>query len=196
MKVLFFDTETNGLPANYQAPPHDTNNWPRIVQLAWSLQENGQVLNWHASGNYIIRPQGWEITTETSDIHGITQQRALNEGWPIASVLATFSNALNAADLIVAHNLDFDRHVVASEMYRAQQGMALWHLWHKEGFCTMKRGTQLCQIPGPKGFKWPKLAELHEHLFGEGFDGAHDAANDIAATARCYWEMTKGVAAA
>jgi len=193
MRVLFFDTETSGLPANYQAPPHDSENWPRIAQLAWSLQDSGQVVKPY-TGNFIIRPQGWEIPPEASAIHGITQERALNEGWPIASVLATFSNALNAADLIVAHNLDFDRAIVAAEMYRSHQGMALWHFWHKDGFCTMKQGVNVCQLPGRKGFKWPKLAELHQHLFGEGFDGAHDAANDIAATARCYWAMTKEVA--
>jgi len=193
MKVLFFDTETSGLPANYQAPPHDSENWPRIAQLAWSLQSSGQAVKPY-SGNFIIRPQGWEIPPEAAAIHGITQERALNEGFPIASVLATFSNALNAADLIVAHNLDFDRAIVAAEMYRSHQGMALWHLWHKDGFCTMKQGVNVCRLPGPKGFKWPKLAELHQHLFNEGFDGAHDAANDIAATARCYWAMTKEVA--
>jgi DNA polymerase III subunit epsilon len=197
MRVLFFDTETTGLPENYSAPPHDSENWPRIVQLAWSLQKRGAAVEAPGfSGNYIVRPRGWEIPVESSAIHGITQERANNEGWPITAVLASFSKAVDAADLIVAHNLDFDRAIVAAEYYRAHQGMALWHLWHKEGFCTMKRSTHICQIPGPKGFKWPKLAELHEHLFNEGFDGAHDAANDIAATARCYWELTKQEVAA
>ena len=30
---LFFDTETTGLPKNYNAPITDTDNWPRLVQL-------------------------------------------------------------------------------------------------------------------------------------------------------------------
>ena len=30
---LFFDTETTGLPANWQAPMSDLENWPRLVQI-------------------------------------------------------------------------------------------------------------------------------------------------------------------
>ncbi len=34
---LIFDTETTGLPKNYNAPLTDADNWPRLVQLAQSL---------------------------------------------------------------------------------------------------------------------------------------------------------------
>ena len=30
-----FDTETTGLPRDWKAPVTQTNNWPRMVQLAW-----------------------------------------------------------------------------------------------------------------------------------------------------------------
>ena len=36
---LIFDTETTGLPKNYNAPITDTDNWPRLVQLAWQLHD-------------------------------------------------------------------------------------------------------------------------------------------------------------
>ena len=36
---VFFDTETTGLPNDYDAPASDTDNWPRIVQLAWALTD-------------------------------------------------------------------------------------------------------------------------------------------------------------
>ena len=32
---LFFDTETTGLPRSWKAPITDSNNWPRLVQIAW-----------------------------------------------------------------------------------------------------------------------------------------------------------------
>ena len=41
---LIFDTETTGLPKRWDAPISDTNNWPRIVQLAWQLHEDNGVL--------------------------------------------------------------------------------------------------------------------------------------------------------
>jgi hypothetical protein len=37
--------------------------------------------------------------------------------------------------------------------------------------------------------KWPKLIELHQILFKEDFDSAHDAFADISATKRCFFEL-------
>ena len=36
---LFFDTETTGLPNDYNASPNQLDNWPRIVQIAWLLHD-------------------------------------------------------------------------------------------------------------------------------------------------------------
>ena len=54
---------------------------------------------------------------------------------------------------------------------------------------TKDEGTQFCAIPGPRGFKWPSLGELHHALFNKGFDDAHDAAADVEATTRCFLEL-------
>ncbi len=51
---LFFDTETTGLPRNYKAPVSDSNNWPRMVQIAWRLMdEKGGEID---SQDFIIKP--------------------------------------------------------------------------------------------------------------------------------------------
>lgn len=55
----------------------------------------------------------------------------------------------------------------------------------------MQASTDLCRLPGPYGFKWPKLSELHYKLFGFDFKEAHDASVDINATEKCFWEMRK-----
>ena len=36
---LVYDTETTGLPRDYNAPMTDSENWPRLVQLAWQLHD-------------------------------------------------------------------------------------------------------------------------------------------------------------
>lgn len=41
------------------------------------------------------------------------------------------------------------------------------------------------------GFNGPILQELHNHLFNEDFDGAHDALADVKATARCFFELKR-----
>jgi DNA polymerase III subunit epsilon len=61
----------------------------------------------------------------------------------------------------------------------------------KNRICTMKSTTNFCAINGPYGYKWPKLSELHFKLFNTGFEEAHNAAVDINATARCFWELKR-----
>ncbi len=55
----------------------------------------------------------------------------------------------------------------------------------------MERTTNFCAIDGPYGYKWPKLSELHFKLFNTGFEEAHNAAVDIKATAKCFWELKR-----
>ena len=69
---LFLDTETTGLPRNYDAPSSDTRNWPRLVQLSWLLTTSkGKIIN---KGNYIVKPKGFVIPKASSDIHGISTE--------------------------------------------------------------------------------------------------------------------------
>jgi hypothetical protein len=55
----------------------------------------------------------------------------------------------------------------------------------------MKLTTDLCKIPGNYGFKYPNLNELHNFLFNTNFEEAHNAAADIHATAKCFWELKR-----
>ena len=59
--------------------------------------------------------------------------------------------------------------------------------------CTKEESTEFCALPGGRGgkFKWPTLDELYNKLFQEGFDEAHNAAADVAATARCFLELLR-----
>lgn len=61
----------------------------------------------------------------------------------------------------------------------------------KRKICTMESATNFCAINGRYGYKWPKLSELHYKLFKTGFEEAHNAAVDITATAKCFWELKR-----
>ena len=53
---LIFDTETTGLPQNFNAPISDSDNWPRMVQIAWQLHDaEGKLIE---NQDYIIKPEG------------------------------------------------------------------------------------------------------------------------------------------
>ena len=184
---LFFDTETVGLPKEYDAPAEDTANWPRMVQLSWILTDNQG--NYLSKGNYIIRPDGFVVPAEAANIHGITTERALAEGVPLDSAMMLFMRDLDSAEYIVGHNVSFDIHVVGAEMIRLGMEDVLSPM---KAYCTMIASTEYCKLPGNYGhYKWPKLQELHKKLFGYEFDGAHDSAADIEATCKCFWEMRR-----
>jgi len=183
---LFFDTETTGLPRNWKAPVSDLNNWPRLVQLAYLYYDsNGNKIS---GGDFIIKPEGFTIPTDASRIHGISTERALKEGQSLTSVLQHFNSLIGQASYLVAHNMSFDEKIVGAEFLR--NGMQN-SIQSKNKICTMEKSTNFCAIDGPYGYKWPKLSELHYKLFRTGFDEAHNAAVDITATAKCFWELKR-----
>ena len=82
---FFFDTETTGLPLNWNAPVSDLNNWPRMIQVGYIIYDlEGNHIE---TKEYIIRPENFEIPEESSNIHGITTDKALAEGIELSIVL-------------------------------------------------------------------------------------------------------------
>lgn len=185
---LVFDTETTGLPIDWRAPMTNVENWPRVIQLAWALyDENHQLIREQC---YLIKPDGWVMPTgEFWQKHGYTQETSMNEGRPIYGVLCSFLTDLNRCRYFIAHNAEFDYNVVGAEMIRAQLKA---EKRQRTRICTKIASTTYCAIPNGRGaFKWPRLDELHNKLFNSGFDGAHDALNDVRACARCFFELKR-----
>ncbi len=183
---LFFDTETTGLPKDWRAPITDTANWPRLVQLAWLAYDAAG--NKVAGDNHIVKPAGFEIPKQASDIHGITNDKAIAFGKDLQVVLKIFHSRLTESEILVGHNIDFDVKIVGAEFIRMNIPPVTPP---RRKICTMQSSTRFCNLPGPRGPKWPKLQELHCKLFNENFAEAHNAAADIDATARCFFELKK-----
>ncbi len=181
---LFFDTETTGKCITGSGP--DDPLQPRIVQFAGLLtSDEGEEV---AAFDLIVKPDGWDVPLDAAMIHGITTEKALASGVSILSVLSVFSGMCRQADTLIAHNIDFDYLVAESEYHRAGKMHRMGTLTR---FCTMKAATNVCKIPGPRGYKWPKLTEAHRHLLGTELENAHDAMSDVRGCARIYFEMLK-----
>ncbi len=183
---IIFDTETTGLPKNYNAPVSDLENWPRLVQIAWQVHDlSGALLS---QGNHIVKPDGFTIPFNSEKIHGISTDRALQDGKELMEVLDQFSTDLQKAEFVIGHNIEFDINIVGAEYLRTSQQNLLENVKIVD---TKEIGTDFCKIPGGRGggFKWPTLTELHEKLFGQGFSDAHDAAYDVDATAKCFFGL-------
>lgn len=186
---LIFDTETTGLPKRYNAPVSATDNWPRCVQIAWQLHDINGVLIEHQ--DYLIQPEGYDIPYDSERIHGISTELAAQQGLPLAQVLSRFKTVMEQAVFVVGQNINFDLNIVGCEFYRA----GFFDQFKDKVIldtCT-EVTAQLCQIPGGRGgrYKLPTLTELHQFLFDQSFAEAHNATADVAATTRCFLELTR-----
>lgn len=184
---LIFDTETTGLPRNKNAPLTDFDNWPRLVQLAWQLHDNqGKLLS---QGNHIVKPEGFTIPFNAEKVHGISTERALEVGEDLKAVLDKFTEDVKKAEVLVGHNVEFDNKIIGAEYLRTEQDNLLEET---KSIDTGLETIEFCNIVMGNGRKkMPKLVELYEKLFGAPFEDAHDAAYDVDATSRAFFECLK-----
>lgn len=167
---LIIDTETTGRFEVGRSPP-------RLVEVAWLLCDaTGEVME---RGDRIIRPDGFTIPVSVSRIHGITTGYARSAGMPLREALGILSPVAGESSVVVAHNLRFDRAVVAGECGRIGVPDPFAAL---SGICTMESTASLCGIRRGSGYKWPTLSELHQTLFGSPCEGVHRAAGTCAVT--------------
>ena len=178
---IFFDTETNGLPYDFNAPVTEVDNWPRMIQLAWIQADARQ--NEISRGDYLIYPDNFYIH---ESVHGITHARALAEGQPVQGVLEKFAQVVKSSTVLVAHNISFDDRILGAEFIRKGLPNPMKEL---NQLCTMHSTVDYVAIRSGNRNKFPKLEELHHKLFGVGFEGAHNAMVDVEALARCFWEL-------
>jgi DNA polymerase-3 subunit epsilon len=194
--ILFFDTETTGFVNDRF--PLDHEDQPHMVQLAAELcDDDATPLSWFS---LIINP-GVKIPARASDVHGITDERAEVSGVSPAVAVEAFRSLYQKADLVVAHNVKFDRAIIEIAISRALGSL---YPLRKPLFCTMEASAPIINLPptermvaaGINKPKAPKLEEAVRHFFQEDLAGAHDAMVDLAACRRVYFHLqTLGVAA-
>lgn len=200
--ILFFDTETTGFP--HKSKPVDHPDQPHLVQLAAMLTEDdGRAVS---QFSFIVDPgveHGIRIPSGAAAVHGIDEERCWRQGVSSELACKMFDELYTRADMIVAHNVDFDVDIMTTALNRA-----VFLVTAKERvivaprFCTMKASTDICKLPstraattGAGGYKWPKLAEAYKHFTGLDLEGAHDAMNDLLACKAVFFKLREmGVA--
>ena len=182
--VLFFDTETTGIPDRAAKWDVDFMEYPHIVQIAWMF---GDVQESH-----IIRPTGWEIPDDTVAVHGITTEYAMEHGESFVFVIDRFIAFAQKAGLICGHNIHFDTGIVKANILR-ELGHEYYDandvetaLFKGKRIDTMRSTMKWVDARFASGrLKVPNLGELYARCFpGETFP-AHDALEDCKAVARC-----------
>lgn len=188
--IIVFDCETTGL-----LPKKKGEAFPFITQLSFVLYDTEEKEVIQIYDQYVKLPPEVVLPSIVTDITGITRETLDKEGVDVRSVLESFYKAVLKADIIVAHNMEFDFTVVlatAADVFTPLEREL--HIRYDRLLCTMKKGVDLCKIErmnsrGPY-YKYPTLAELHTHLFGYVPKNLHDARIDVLSCLRCFLKMT------
>lgn len=172
VRMLAFDTETSELLSD------KTTDTCKILQLSWVLydtethdqEENDFILNIHQ-----------EVTN--SHIHRITTEMS-SKGYDFSDIYHIFFNDLRNCDFLLGHNIKYDINMLEVELFRLGEDDLIDELYAKRYKDTMHMGAM-----NNKG-KYPTLIGLHETLFIQPFQGAHNALDDVRATLACYLQMS------
>lgn len=172
--VAIFDTETTGLIKNSRLA---LDKQPSVIEFYGELVDDatGEVKK---EVEFLAYP-GFPLEPIITQITGLTDADLINQpkfAVNIHRVVDFFAGAEEA----VAHNLQYDRGMIGFEMARA----GIDFVWPAKLTCTVQRTEHL------KGHRL-NLSKLHELLFGQPFDGAHRAREDVKALTRCFLELRK-----
>ena len=169
MMRLIFDTETTALIKN---PLQPLDKQPQCIEY-YATRLDGVALAGHY--HYLMHP-GRPLPADTIRITGITDDM-LADAAPFCDYAQAIADQIEAADVVYAHNLSYDKAVLDFEMRRIGRTIR----WPR-GVCTVEATEYY------RGHRM-KLNDLHEYLFGEPFTGAHRAEVDVAALTRCVIEL-------
>lgn len=189
-----YDTETSDTPL-WSEPSLDPRQ-PHIVQAAWvTFDAEGQETDSYSA---IVRQDGWVSSPEALAVHGITHERAMDEGIPEKDVVDRWLDAHQSVDLRIAHNPHFDDRILKIAMLRyGRKREFVDRVLGRPKYDTCRFATKIMNLPPSdkmaaakmKMAKSAKLIECASHFFDVGPDGAHDALWDARMCGRLYWHL-------
>ena len=202
MIVLVFDTETTGLPEKTKFGKYpnvsDSKKWPYVVQLSF-IRYDTRGKDMLVDRDFIIKiPSTVYISPESTKIHGITNEISRSQGVNLKQALSTFMLCGNDADAIIAHNIEFDKHILRAEAARYNLDDPFSLKCNPIYFDTMIMGKPVCNVrqqhiyTGEIKLKPSKLIELYQKLFNQTPKSLHNSFIDIIACLRCFVKMYNG----
>lgn len=134
--VLSFKTETSGLPLWREPSSHEGQ--PHIVRLAAVLCD-GKTQEVIDKMDVVIRPDGWVIPQETIDSHGITNERAIEEGISESAAIEMFIALVRKSDVVISSNKTFNKRIIRIALSRHAEEFHQ-EAWkdNENHFCVMK----------------------------------------------------------
>lgn len=188
--ALVLDTETTGL-LGFKLPDEHPSQ-PDVIELAAILANDQHVL---AKFSFLVKPEWpWRLPPDAERIHGHSAEKIEACGVGSLFALRTLAGLLGKAQIIIAHNWEFDYRLLRTMAFRCGKLADFeGRLAGRATFCTMKASTPLCKLPGQYGdFKWPRLVEALDILCNHKLEGAHGALADAEGALMLYRHLTAG----
>ena len=142
---------------------------------------------------------GQLITPDTSGIFILSRikETTPNKMIPISDAIAEFMEDLKTCDYVVGHNVDFDKKMILAELKRLNRDPDFYGVLAMDNFvCTMMKTINVCKLEartkfGKKYFKFPKLKEAYQTLFGYEPSGPalHNAIIDVVICLRVFCKL-------
>ena len=187
-KIVFFDTETTGMPV--WSSPSDSEEQPHLTQIGAIVAhaETGEVLS---SIDLTIRPEGWEIPKEVSDLNQLTTDYCKAIGINEKLALEVFLDLIADAKKIIAHNSSFDQRIIRIAMKRYGYTDAALIEWADKELhhCTMRAAHPIMGLTRNGKPKFPNLGETYKHFIGKPLENAHTAMADARGCMEVYFAM-------
>lgn len=182
--ILIFDVETSGLIPKGCKWNENYMEFPNIVSIAWIIGDKEEY--------HIIKPFGYEIPEESTEVHGITTEQALNEGENFADIITKFIQDCLNAKMICGHNIHFDTSIVKANILRFM-GQSQFDgykvedaLFKGKRIDTMTSTMKWVDARAMNGrLKFPNLTELYHRCFPHQDFDAHNAMADVRAVRDC-----------
>ena len=182
MRILVFDIETSGLDPQ----------WNVILQLSYQIVDSDSWVTIKTANHYFAWPENKaRVTQEAITVNGLTEE--VLSGKQLSNrktALEEFVSDKDSCDLLVAHNLEFDKKFIIASC--REEGVKFASSGWSQSYDTMKRTTNYCQLPKDwgNGYKWPKLTELADCL-GINYSNIslHDSSGDVELTKRCFEQI-------
>jgi DNA polymerase-3 subunit epsilon len=183
MYNFIYDVETTGLPIRINRRLNYNNlesfNNCRLISISWIITDN--INNIIEKGTYYVKPDNFEVSQESINIHGLTNEFLEQNGESIHNIIDLIKNIFTEKYeiiKIVSHNIDFDINVLKSELVRYNYSDLLIKINDIETYCTMLKSQSVMRVN-----KWPKLSEAYRYFYDEDITNAHQAEYD---TLYCY----------
>lgn len=188
--------------------------WPRILQLSYVVYDplsKSKKTNCKFFNKYITIDKDVFISKESQSIHHIShdviENLSANKKMNILKVLRSFIKDVKNCDIVVAHNMNFDRKMIISSIRmlphtKETEDMLVIMMNSSKFVCTAEITTPILKMPlridykdrytgQPQFFmkiKTPKLIEAYNYYFGyiPNPESLHNAIMDVVICLRVF----------